>query len=202
MLYFTSCVRYTYGHCLAICYGCAASIAGNFLTQTIGRFRYSTVKTNLFNAAPYVVGTIYLLITSWSSNWFRERGFHLASSFVLALIGCIILIALPVSQMGAGYFATFLVTAGAFTPRPYCFIRGTSGMMQVKTVECSTSGPTVSRIPLLLIACDRHTDLHIVSPPGEYRRYRLHQHFPSQNRHRRTANHWLSPSVYKPWHLD
>lgn len=116
MLYFTSCVRYTYGHCLAICYGCAASMTGNFLTQTIGRFRYSTVKTNLFNAAPYVVGTICLLITSWSSDWFRERGFHLASSFVLALIGCIILIALPVSQMGAGYFATFLITAGAFTP--------------------------------------------------------------------------------------
>ncbi|UOH84432.1 hypothetical protein LQV05_001233 [Cryptococcus neoformans] len=83
---------------------------------SIGRFRYSTVKTNLFNVAPYVVGTICLLITSWSSNWFRERGFHLASSFVLVLIGCIILIALPVSQMGARYFATFLITAGAFTP--------------------------------------------------------------------------------------
>lgn len=52
--------------------------------------------------------------------------------------------------------------------------------MQVKTVERSASGPTVSRIPLLLIACDRHTDLHVVSLPGKYRRYRLHQYFPSQ----------------------
>lgn len=104
------------GHRLAICYGCAASMAGNFLTQIIGRFNYSTVKTNLFTVAPYVVGTICLLLTSWSSDRFRERGFHLASSFVLVLIGCIILIAIPVSQVGAGYFATFLITAGAFTP--------------------------------------------------------------------------------------
>lgn len=52
--------------------------------------------------------------------------------------------------------------------------------MRVKTVERSASGPTVSRIPLLLIACDRHADLHVVSLPGEYRRYRLHQDFPSQ----------------------
>ncbi|EAL19013.1 hypothetical protein CNBI0260 [Cryptococcus deneoformans B-3501A] len=101
---------------IAICYGCAASMAGNFLTQIIGRFNYSTVKTNLFTVAPYVVGTICLLLTSWSSDRFRERGFHLASSFVLVLIGCIILIAIPVSQVGAGYFATFLITAGAFTP--------------------------------------------------------------------------------------
>lgn len=91
-------------------------MAGNFLTQIIGRFNYSTVKTNLFTVAPYVVGTICLLLTSWSSDRFRERGFHLASSFVLVLIGCIILIAIPVSQVGAGYFATFLITAGAFTP--------------------------------------------------------------------------------------
>ncbi|GFZ47433.1 Uncharacterized transporter [Saitozyma sp. JCM 24511] len=101
---------------IALCYGVAASVGGNFLTQIIGRFGYSTVKTNLFTVAPYVCGTIVLLVTSYSSDRFRERGLHLASALVFVIIGCIILIALPVSNKSAAYFATFLITFGAFTP--------------------------------------------------------------------------------------
>ncbi|ORY24762.1 major facilitator superfamily domain-containing protein [Naematelia encephala] len=101
---------------IALCYGVAASVAGNFLTQIIGRFGFSTVKTNLYTVAPYVCGTLVLLITSYSSDHFRERGFHLASSLVLVIIGCIILVAIPYHSVGAGYFATFLITMGSFTP--------------------------------------------------------------------------------------
>ncbi|KAK8870117.1 hypothetical protein IAR55_000687 [Kwoniella newhampshirensis] len=106
---------YVFGS-IALCYGIAAAVAGNFLTQIIGRFHYSTVKTNLFTVAPYIFGTLCLLITAWSSDYFRERGLHLASSLVLVFIGCIILVAIPVSSTGAGYFAVFLITGGAFTP--------------------------------------------------------------------------------------
>ena len=66
--------------------------------------------------APYVLGTLVLLITSWSSDRYRERGFHLASALVLVIVGCIILTAIPVTNKGVGYFATFLITMGAFTP--------------------------------------------------------------------------------------
>ncbi|OWZ33331.1 high-affinity nicotinic acid transporter [Cryptococcus neoformans C23] len=101
---------------IALCYGVAASVAGSFLTQIIGRFHYSTVKTNLFTVAPYAVGTIALCVTAWSSDRLRERGFHLASSLIFVFIGCILLVALPVTSIGPAYFATFLITAGAFTP--------------------------------------------------------------------------------------
>nr|XP_031858636.1 uncharacterized protein CI109_006016 [Kwoniella shandongensis]KAA5525708.1 hypothetical protein CI109_006016 [Kwoniella shandongensis] len=106
---------YVYGG-IALCYGISASVAGNFLTQIIGRFHYSTVKTNLFTVAPYIFGTLCLSVTAWSSDRFRERGFHLASSMVLVLIGCVILAAIPVTSVGVGYFAVFLITGGAFTP--------------------------------------------------------------------------------------
>ena len=132
--------------CIALCYGVAASVASNFLTQVsftfdplpfpsshglyeyfglgevlilckiIGRFKYSVVKTNLFTVAPYVFGTIALLVTAFSSDHFRERGFHLGSSLAMVIIGCVILAAIPISSHGAGYFATFLITGGAFTP--------------------------------------------------------------------------------------
>ncbi|EIW65836.1 high-affinity nicotinic acid transporter [Tremella mesenterica] len=102
--------------CIALCYGTAASVAGNFLTQIIGRFHYSVVKTNLYTVAPYVCGTLVLLITTWSSDHFRERGFHLASALVFVIVGCIILTAIPVTSIHVGYFATFLITMGSFTP--------------------------------------------------------------------------------------
>ncbi|WVQ75736.1 hypothetical protein IAR50_005367 [Cryptococcus sp. DSM 104548] len=102
--------------CIALTYGCASSMAGNFLTQIISRFNYSTVKTNLFTVAPYVTGTLVLLVTSYSSDYHRERAFHLASALVWVMVGCVILVAIPISSVGVGYFAVFLVTAGAFTP--------------------------------------------------------------------------------------
>ncbi|TYJ53842.1 hypothetical protein B9479_005529 [Cryptococcus floricola] len=101
---------------IGLSYGTATSMASNFLTQIVSRFGYSTVKTNLFTVAPYVTGTIVLLITSYSSDHYRERAFHLASALVWVIVGCLILVAIPVSSVGVGYFAVFLITAGAFTP--------------------------------------------------------------------------------------
>ncbi|WVQ75755.1 hypothetical protein IAR50_005386 [Cryptococcus sp. DSM 104548] len=102
--------------CIALSYGTAAAMGSNFLTQIVSRFHYSTVKTNLYTVAPYITGTLVLLITSYSSDHYRERTFHLASALVLVMVGCVILVAVPVSSVGVGYFAVFLITAGAFTP--------------------------------------------------------------------------------------
>lgn len=108
--------RYYVFASIALCYGVAASVASTFLTQIIGRFGFSTVKTNLYTVAPYTCGTIAMMITAYSSDRFRERGFHLASSLVLVMVGCLLLACLPLSSTGPAYFATFLITMGAFTP--------------------------------------------------------------------------------------
>lgn len=64
-------------------------------------------------------GTIVLIITAWSSDHFRERGFHLASSMVMVMLGCIILAVLPITEKKASYFAVFLITgkSGVFRLR-------------------------------------------------------------------------------------
>ena len=95
---------------MAVCYGTATAVASNFMTQIIGRYKYSVVKTNLFTVAPFFFGTFLLAVTAWSSDRHRERGFHLASSVVLVIVGLIILIALPVTEKKASYFACFLIT--------------------------------------------------------------------------------------------
>lgn len=101
---------------IALCYGVAASVASTFLTQIIGRFGFSTVKTNLYTVAPYACGTLAMMVTAYSSDRFRERGFHLASALALVVVGCVLLACLPLTSTGPAYFATFLITMGAFTP--------------------------------------------------------------------------------------
>lgn len=108
--------RYYVFASIALCYGVAITVASTFLTQIIGRFGLNTVNTNLYTVAPYFCGTIVMLITAFSSDHFRERGFHFASALILVMIGCILLICLPLSSKGPAYFATFLITMGAYTP--------------------------------------------------------------------------------------
>ncbi|WRT66064.1 uncharacterized protein IL334_003016 [Kwoniella shivajii] len=101
---------------IATLYSTASSVAGSFLTQIVGRFGYSVVKTNLYTVAPFIFGTFMMLATATSSDRFRERGFHLVSALTLVFVGCVILVAIPIQNHAVGYFAVFLITGGAQTP--------------------------------------------------------------------------------------
>ncbi|KAF7596105.1 hypothetical protein BBP40_003367 [Aspergillus hancockii] len=99
------------------CYGIAQSSVSNFLPQMVALLGYSTVKTNLYTVAPYCVGTVVLWVICKSSDYFRERSFHLAGSLMLTFMGYIILIAVDASEhKGVAYFACFLLASGAFVP--------------------------------------------------------------------------------------
>ncbi|KAJ7718407.1 major facilitator superfamily domain-containing protein, partial [Mycena maculata] len=100
----------------AVCYGTASSTATTFMPQIIGRFKLSKVDTNLYTVAPYCAGTLFLWANAWASDRMRERSLFLVGAMTCTTIGCIILVALPVTDIGPGYFACFLITMGAFVP--------------------------------------------------------------------------------------
>lgn len=100
----------------ALCYGTGASTASTFLAQILGRFHYSTVKTNLYTVAPNVVSAVTLWITVFSSDYFRERSLHLMTANSMTFVGCLALALLPVTNVHAGYAMCFLISMGAFTP--------------------------------------------------------------------------------------
>ncbi|KAJ7445260.1 major facilitator superfamily domain-containing protein, partial [Mycena latifolia] len=100
----------------AVCYGTASSTATTFMPQIIGRFKLGKVKTNLYTVAPYCAATLYLLANAWASDRVRQRSLFLVGAMSLTTIGCIILAALPITAIGPGYFACFLITMGAFVP--------------------------------------------------------------------------------------
>lgn len=60
-----------------------------------------------------------MLATAYASDRARERGLPLASALALVIVGCLLLSALPATggdTVGPAYFATFLITMGAYTP--------------------------------------------------------------------------------------
>jgi hypothetical protein len=75
------------------------------------------VKTNLWTVAPNLVGAVFLLCVAKSSDYFRERTFHIVFSLTVSLVGMIILTAIDVEgNKGVAYFACFLMAAGSYIP--------------------------------------------------------------------------------------
>ncbi|KAF4606672.1 hypothetical protein EYR38_000726 [Pleurotus pulmonarius] len=100
-------------------FGVPLASVNNFLPQIVASLGYSTVKTNLLTVAPNVAGTVALLLLTFSSDYFRERSFHICIPLVIGILGFIILGAInPLEHRQVAYFATFLLTMGreAFAP--------------------------------------------------------------------------------------
>ena len=87
------------------------------VSQIVGRLGYSVVKTNLWTVAANAVGFVVLLATAKSSDYFRERTFHIVFALCVSLLGMIILASVDtVANKGVAYFSCFLMAAGAYTP--------------------------------------------------------------------------------------
>lgn len=95
----------------------AFATTSNFLPQIVQRLGYSVIKNNLWTVAPNAVGFVFLLCVTWSSDYFRERTFHIVGALCTSLIGMIILASIDVlKNPGVSYFACFLMAAGAYIP--------------------------------------------------------------------------------------
>ncbi|KAJ3987810.1 major facilitator superfamily domain-containing protein [Lentinula detonsa] len=102
---------------ISLSLGVPLASVNNFLPQIVASLGYSTVKTNLFTVAPNIVGTVALLVLTFSSDYFRERSIHVAIPLAVSLSGFVVLGCIdPIAHRGVAYFACFLLTAGASAP--------------------------------------------------------------------------------------
>ncbi|KAF9895266.1 hypothetical protein FE257_000168 [Aspergillus nanangensis] len=98
-------------------YPVAYATAMNFFPLIVQRLGYSVIKTNLWTVAPNLVGAVVLLCVAKSSDYFRERTFHIVFALSISLIGMLVLSTIDViANKGAAYFACFLMAAGAYIP--------------------------------------------------------------------------------------
>ncbi|KAF5374944.1 hypothetical protein D9758_000314 [Tetrapyrgos nigripes] len=102
---------------ISVSLGVPLASVNNFLPQIVNSLGYDKLKTNLYTVAPNVVGTVALLILTFSSDFFRERTIHICIPLATTLIGFIVLGAIdPIAHRGVAYFACFLLTMGASAP--------------------------------------------------------------------------------------
>jgi hypothetical protein len=99
---------------ISFTYAMGYTTTSTFLPQIVARLGFDTVKTNLWTVAPNCVGVVVLLCITKSSDYFRERTFHLAFSMSITLVGLVILATIDVLHNKAvAYFAMFLMASGA-----------------------------------------------------------------------------------------
>jgi predicted MFS family arabinose efflux permease len=67
---------------------------------------------------PYVAGAIGVWLFSWSSDRFKERTFHLLGGMTLVIIGLILTIVIPLSNIHGRYAGLMVLMFGAFIHSP------------------------------------------------------------------------------------
>jgi hypothetical protein len=90
-----------------------------FLVQIVERLGYDTITTNLLTVAPNVFGAFSLLCFAHSSDYFKNRAFHIMGGLTVTMVGFIVLAKINVVEnKGVAYFACFLLCAGSSVPSP------------------------------------------------------------------------------------
>jgi hypothetical protein len=67
---------------------------------------------------PYVIGTICLLVFAYSSDRLHERTLHILVGLLIVIIGLIIVILLPLSNVHGRYGGLVVLLAGTFIAAP------------------------------------------------------------------------------------
>ncbi len=114
---------------ISLSLGVPLASVNNFLPQIVASLGYSTIKTNLYTVAPNIVGTVSLLVLTFSSDYFLERSIHICIPLATTLVGFIVLGSIDVVEhkgvsfikwickgtvdvVQVAYFACFLLTMG------------------------------------------------------------------------------------------
>lgn len=106
---------------MALSFGVALTGAANFLPSMIRRLTKDTVRANLFTIGPHLTAMACQLGATFLNNRIQQRAVLIASFAALAGLAWILLATLDLSGrngVDVGYFLTYVLMAGTFTPPP------------------------------------------------------------------------------------
>ncbi|KAF4603128.1 hypothetical protein EYR38_003533 [Pleurotus pulmonarius] len=89
-----------------------------FLPTLIRGLGFSDINAQGLTVAPYVVGWFMVVLQAWHSDRTKDRGYHIMVSCAISFVGYIILAVLSQRNVGASYFALFLVVGGNYSLFP------------------------------------------------------------------------------------
>ncbi|KAF2473731.1 MFS general substrate transporter [Lindgomyces ingoldianus] len=87
-----------------------------FMPLIVHGLGYHGIKASLMSVSPFVVGACGLFAFVWSSDHFKERSIHTASSMILAIVGLIVVYVSETPKIR--YAFVHICLAGAFTAGP------------------------------------------------------------------------------------
>ncbi|KAF9489510.1 MFS general substrate transporter [Pleurotus eryngii] len=89
-----------------------------FLPVLIRGLGFSDINAQGLTVAPYVVGWFMVVLQAWHSDHTKDRGYHIMLSCAISFVGYVILAILSQRNVGASYFALFLVVGGNYSLFP------------------------------------------------------------------------------------
>lgn len=107
---------------MALSFGVALTGAANFLPSMIRRLTRDSARANLFTIGPHLTAMACQLGATFLNNRIQQRGVLIFSFAALAGVAWVLLATLDLSGgrrgVDVGYFLTYLIMAGTFTPPP------------------------------------------------------------------------------------
>ncbi|KAJ5754310.1 MFS general substrate transporter [Penicillium manginii] len=93
---------------------CAQAVASltNFLPTLVESFGFNTIHTLLLTAPPYLFTAAFCLWNTWYSDKTSNRSNHIIFPTAVAIVG--IVLTMATLDIGARYFALFLMLAGTY----------------------------------------------------------------------------------------
>ncbi|TVY59486.1 putative transporter [Lachnellula cervina] len=102
---------------MALMYGVGSNSSSNFLPTMVKRLTIDTPRANLYTVGPNLTAAFIQLTTSWFSDKIQQRATVAAGVLLVSLIGFVLLGTLDlIHNVKVGYFITYLITFGTFTP--------------------------------------------------------------------------------------
>ncbi|KAJ3498482.1 hypothetical protein NLG97_g1087 [Lecanicillium saksenae] len=86
----------------------------SFLPLIIKSFGYDTVTTQLLTIPVFFWASAAYIIVSWMSDRWQYRAYFMMPAALVTAVGYVVNLAIPISERGVLYFATFLVAPGAY----------------------------------------------------------------------------------------
>ncbi|KAI6083002.1 MFS general substrate transporter [Hypoxylon rubiginosum] len=102
---------------LALMHGVGLASSSNFLPTLIKRLTIDSTTANLYTIGPNLTASVVLLTTTYFSDRYQQRAYAACITLFVSLIAWVLLGCLDlVNSVKVGYFLTFLITFGTFTP--------------------------------------------------------------------------------------
>ncbi|KZL73752.1 major facilitator superfamily transporter [Colletotrichum tofieldiae] len=103
-----------------LAFNICASVPGQafsvFLPLVVQGLGYSSIEANLMSVPPYVCGAVGLYCFTLSSDYHKERGYHILGGIMVALVGLIATV--TVESSGGKYAALCVLLLGSYVAAP------------------------------------------------------------------------------------